>query len=87
MKKTMKRRHYGGIISILLLLGSGAVRAADSVYVCMPCPEGTWGDGTTSECCPNGYERKTVGEACPAGYVEVSGGESCPAGYVERTFD
>jgi hypothetical protein len=63
---------YGGIIGILLLLGSVGATAADQVYVCTPCPAGTYSDGTGAECAP-----------CPAGtYSDRTGTEcmECPAG-------
>ncbi|MDR2098617.1 MAG: hypothetical protein LBO78_01155 [Rickettsiales bacterium] len=88
MKKTMKDRRCGGLISILLLLlGSvGTATAADQVYVCTPCPAGYHGDGQTNICCPNGYLMKRSGGACPAGYRELASGQACPAGYVENNF-
>jgi hypothetical protein len=68
---------HGGLISILLLLGSAGAHAADQVYVCTPCPAGKYSDGTMTECaqCPSG-------KYCPVG---SSSPQTCPAGQVPNS--
>jgi hypothetical protein len=77
---------YSGLISILLLLGSTGATAADQVYVCTPCPAGTYSDGTGTSCtpCPAGkYQPNIMAgscDACPAGqYQNLTGQASCKA--------
>jgi hypothetical protein len=78
------------LISILLMLfGSGAARAADSIYTCTPCPAGTYSDGNVTECtpCEAGTYQPNAGAAscnvCPAGYytnAEKTTYTVCPTG-------
>jgi hypothetical protein len=58
--------------------------AADAARMCMPCPAGTWSDGST-----NGECRE-----CPAGYLCIAGikkacpvGKYCPAGSSVEPLD
>jgi hypothetical protein len=66
------------LISILLMIWSGgAARAADLVYICTPCPAGTYSDGM-HECqtCGKGYYINEERSACIL--CDSNGNKYCP---------